>query len=249
MSDKQTEALKLALEYLRDNQHYIADNERHAYVMEYNAFVERLEALADHIVDANKMVEQPAQDQGQSCPNCEALTKQVTALKTCLEVERGFREQEQPAISAGPITPAMMAVLTTEQKRALLDMNAAPQPAQEPVSTTDELVDAYCKTWEQSFTADNPYHTVRMTAEDRKHITAGLEAALAKNPAQPSKPWVGLIHEETHEAIGTAGVDLLELAKMWSDNKVHVYQFDNEARKIIEAVLRRASAKLREKNA
>ena len=54
--DKKTEALKLALEYLRDNQHYIADNERHAYVMEYNAFVERLEALA----------EQPAQPQ---CPH------------------------------------------------------------------------------------------------------------------------------------------------------------------------------------
>ena len=53
MTDKKTEALKLALEYLRDNQHYIADNERHAYVMEYNAFVERLEALA----------EQPAQQQ------------------------------------------------------------------------------------------------------------------------------------------------------------------------------------------
>ena len=53
MTDKKTEALKLALEYLRDNQHYIADNERHAYVMEYNAFVERLEALA----------EQPAQQE------------------------------------------------------------------------------------------------------------------------------------------------------------------------------------------
>ena len=62
------------------------------------------------------------------------------------------------------------------------------------------------------------------------------------------KEWVGLTHEETHKAIGTAGVDLLELAKMWSDNKVHVYQFDNEARKIIETVLRRASSKLREKN-
>lgn len=68
--------------------------------------------------------------------------------------------------------------------------------------------------------------------------------------SQPaSKPWVGLVHEETHEAIGTAGVNLLKLAKLWSDNKIHVYQFDNEARKIIEAVLRRASAKLQEKNA
>lgn len=53
MNDKTKQALELALEYLRDNQHYIADNERHAYVMEYNAFVERLEALA----------EQPAQQE------------------------------------------------------------------------------------------------------------------------------------------------------------------------------------------
>lgn len=52
------------------------------------------------------------------------------------------------------------------------------------VSVTDDLVDAYCKAWGQSFTADNPYHTVRMTAEDRKHIEAGLKAALASKSAQ-----------------------------------------------------------------
>lgn len=47
------EALKQALEYLRDNQHYIADNERHVYVMEYNAFLERLEALAEPTTTEN----------------------------------------------------------------------------------------------------------------------------------------------------------------------------------------------------
>jgi oligoribonuclease NrnB/cAMP/cGMP phosphodiesterase (DHH superfamily) len=41
------EALKLALEALKDNQHLVADNERHAYVMEYNSIIEKLEeALA-----------------------------------------------------------------------------------------------------------------------------------------------------------------------------------------------------------
>jgi hypothetical protein len=40
------EAMKLALDALKDNQHLIADNERHAYVMEYNAIIEKLkEAL------------------------------------------------------------------------------------------------------------------------------------------------------------------------------------------------------------
>ena len=41
------EALKLALEALKDNQHLVADNERHAYVMEYNSIIEKCkEALA-----------------------------------------------------------------------------------------------------------------------------------------------------------------------------------------------------------
>ena len=41
------EAIKLALEHLKDNQHLVAEHERHAYVMEYNAVIERVEeALA-----------------------------------------------------------------------------------------------------------------------------------------------------------------------------------------------------------
>ena len=41
------ELLKLALEYLQDNQHWVADGERHAYVMKYNAFIDKLkQALA-----------------------------------------------------------------------------------------------------------------------------------------------------------------------------------------------------------
>ena len=43
-----------------------------------------------------QMAAQPEQ-QSVYCFNCEELSKQVTALKICLEVERGFREQEQPA--------------------------------------------------------------------------------------------------------------------------------------------------------
>jgi hypothetical protein len=49
------------------------------------------------------------------------------------------------------------------------------------------LLDTYCKAWEQSFTADNPYHTVSMSAQDRKHIAAGLKAALHKQPTQPQQ--------------------------------------------------------------
>lgn len=64
----------------------------------------------------------------------------------------------------------------------------AEQPAQQPVSVTDELVEAYCWAWAQSFVTNNPYHTVKMTTEDRKHIAAGLRAALADQPAQQQEP-------------------------------------------------------------
>jgi hypothetical protein len=41
------EALKLAFEALKENQHLVAENQRHAYVMEYNSIIEKCEeALA-----------------------------------------------------------------------------------------------------------------------------------------------------------------------------------------------------------
>lgn len=49
----------------------------------------------------------------------------------------------------------------------------APQPAM------SNVVNAYCKAWGASFLADNPFHKVSMQKEDKKHILAGLSAALA----------------------------------------------------------------------
>ena len=44
---KQIDALKLAFEALKENQHLVADNQPHAYVMEYNSIIEKCEeALA-----------------------------------------------------------------------------------------------------------------------------------------------------------------------------------------------------------
>jgi hypothetical protein len=97
------------------------------------------------------------------------------------------------------------------------------QPAQQHVSVTDELVDDYCKAWGQSFSADNPYHTVSMTAGDRKHIEAGLKAALAEQPAQ--RTWVGLTDDE--------------ITDMWAESSPY-YHEDDFARAI--------EAKLRSKN-
>jgi 2-keto-3-deoxy-L-rhamnonate aldolase RhmA len=81
-----------------------------------------------------------------------------------------------------------------------------------------EMLRAQCRQWEK--VCDSHLQLIKKLKKERQ--------------------WVGLTDEETHEVIGTAGVDLLALAKQWADNEIHVYQFDNEARKIIKAVLRRA---------
>ena len=45
--------------------------------------------------------------------------------------------------------------------------------------------------------------------------------------------------EQWTDVLGSAGPDLLDLAKQWSDNKVHVYQVVNEAEKIVKAAVLR----------
>ena len=51
-----------------------------------------------------------------------------------------------------------------------------------------------------------------------------------------------MIDRETeHKLLGTSGPDLLELAKQWADNKIHVHQFVNEAEKIVAAVAQKAA--------
>ena len=67
----------------------------------------------------------------------------------------------------------------------------------------------------------------------RKFLAEPPQAAQAK--AEP------LTEEQRHEIRGTAGSDLLELAKLWADNKVHTYQFANAAEKIIDAAVDRAA--------
>jgi nicotinamide riboside kinase len=64
------EALKLALEFLEDNQHYVADNERHVYVMLYNEVIEKCKAAL-------------AKQDGQSnfCAQCEAFARELKAVK------------------------------------------------------------------------------------------------------------------------------------------------------------------------
>jgi len=65
------------------------------------------------------------------------------------------------------------------------------------------------------------------------------DAAPAQAQQAEAKP---LTNEQRHEIRGTGGADVLELAKLWADNKVHTYQVVNEAEKIIDAAVDRALA-------
>lgn len=53
---------------------------------------------------------------------------------------------------------------------------------------------------------------------------------------------VPMTGEQWTDVLGSAGPDLLDLAKQWSDNKVHVYQVVNEAEKIVKAAVLRGIA-------
>lgn len=123
----------------------------------------------------------------------------------------------------------------TDKKTEALKLALAEQPAQQPVSVTDELVNAYCEAWKQSFLADNAYHTVSVSPQDRKHIEAGLKAALAEQPA--SKPWVGLTDEQItagaralcKQMAEACGVDVRDQWQLYSDT------FKEDAKAVLEA--------------
>ena len=65
------EALKMAIEFLEDNQHHVADNERHAYVMEYNSVIEMCkEALAQPEQEPVDITNHVSDEDEETCPNC-----------------------------------------------------------------------------------------------------------------------------------------------------------------------------------
>jgi hypothetical protein len=62
-----------------------------------------------------------------------------------------------------------------------LGLSYEQQPTgKQSLQVAPSIVDAYCAAWEQSFLADNPFDTVHLTDALKKHVEAGLKAALAK---------------------------------------------------------------------
>lgn len=81
----------------------------------------------------------------------------------------------------------------------------------------------------------------RITGENADSLNAGGSSIIAReymkwlNAAPPKTS--ALTKEYLHGLLGTTGNDLLELAKLWAGNKVHTYQFVNEAEKIVTEVV------------
>lgn len=64
-------------------------------------------------------------------------------------------------------------------------------------------------------------------------------------PAQATQA-VSMTNEQWTDVLGSAGPDMLDLAKQWADNKIHVYQVVNRAEKIVKAaVLRGITAQIK----
>lgn len=68
----------------------------------------------------------------------------------------------------------------------------------------------------------------------KPYVYAAARAILALRPER-----VPMTGDQWTDVLGSAGPDLLDLAKQWADNKVHVYQVVNEAEKIVKAAVLR----------
>ncbi len=61
---------------------------------------------------------------------------------------------------------------------------------------------------------------------------------------------VPMTGDQWTDVLGSAGPDMLDLAKQWADNKIHVYQVVNKAEKIVKAaVLRGITAQAKKEQA
>lgn len=67
-------------------------------------------------------------------------------------------------------------------------------------------------------------------------------AAATPQPTQAQAGAVPLTDEQLYEERQTAIPQLFDLAQQWADNKIHSYQFANEAEKIVDAVARRVES-------
>ena len=97
--------------------------------------------------------------------------------------------------------------------------------------------------------ARSAIHTIEdALAEFRAYIAQGYKYEL-RALYDHQAPSVPMTNEQWDDMLGSAGPDMLDLAKQWADNKVHVYQVVNKAEKIVKAaVLRGIIAQAKKKD-
>ena len=121
--------------------------------------------------------------------------QQLAAVKQALEVMKLIKTlddtydfltviqvvQLEKAIAALHSIIAQHALDKKAENARELGLSYEQQPTgKQSLQVAPSIVDAYCAAWEQSFLADNPFDTVHLTDALKKHVEAGLKAALAK---------------------------------------------------------------------
>ena len=87
--------------------------------------------------------------------------------------------------------------------------------------------------------------SLEVTEAECEAAVLELEIADLHTPPQPTQAQAGavpLTDEELYDEKRSAIPQLFDLAQQWADNKIHSYQFANEAEKIVNAVARRVEA-------
>ena len=74
------------------------------------------------------------------------------------------------------------------------------QPDSAAVAGPSDAFEKYVDAWKASFLSDNPFHTVVMREEDKKHILAGLNALGAPTQAA-AEPWDGHKFKEVQRGL------------------------------------------------
>jgi hypothetical protein len=110
------------------------------------------------------------------------------------------------------------------------DQIATPQPAH----ATQAEVTGERKDFDDWWDKEKPNTT---DAYSLSWYSWQARAILALRPER-----VPMTNEQWDDVLGSAGPDMLDLAKQWADNKIHVYQVVNEAEKIVKAAVLRGIA-------
>jgi hypothetical protein len=110
---------------------------------------------------------------------------ELKRIKSILSAVTGLEDDDQEYIEDA--RKALQSIISQDaldkmaENAREIGLSYEQQPTgKQSLQVASSIVDAYCAAWEQSFLADNPFDTVHLTDSLKKHVEAGLKAALAK---------------------------------------------------------------------